>query len=164
MSKATNSTSSIQILLTNWKLLLTHWRRIPVLMSMVAHACSGKAQQHPLRYKYHCFQNGMLVGSGLSLAHTGGSSLSLTGLLMSVVCFQARSLKFCVFVLRGHISAGYMLGRHMRTVHSESSTRNGSTATRRVSSAPLRGASCICISISKDSATGVDFKASFCVC
>ena len=51
----------------------------------------------------------------------------------------------------------------MRTVHSESSIRNGSTATRRVSNAPSRGASCICTSISKGSATGGDlgFSASF---
>ena len=49
-----------------------------------------------------------------------------------------------------------MLGRRMRTVHFESLTRNGSTATRRGSDAPLNGASCISISISKDSATGVD--------
>ena len=45
----------------------------------------------------------------------------------------------------------------MRTAHSGSSTRNGSTATRKDSSAPLKGAFCISISTSNDSATGVDF-------
>lgn len=54
------------------------------------------------------------------------------------------------------LPAGYMLDRPMRTAHFASSTRSGSTVTRKGSSAPLKGGSCICTSTSNGNATGVD--------
>jgi len=54
------------------------------------------------------------------------------------------------------VNAGFMLDLHMRTVPSASSTRNGSTVTKRASNAHLRGASCIYTSTSKGNGIGVD--------
>jgi len=45
----------------------------------------------------------------------------------------------------------------MRTVPSASSTRNGSTVTKKASNAHLRGGSCICTSTSRGSGIGVDY-------
>ena len=66
------------------------------------------------------------------------------------------SLHMLFWVQLRCVRAGFMLGLHMKIVPSASSTKNGSTATRKASNVPLKGASCICTSTSRGRDIGDD--------
>jgi len=95
----------------------------------------------------------------------GANACCTQGSLVSYVCAQVVQLfglfwfSFRFVSTQEHSSftnAGFMLDLRTKTVPSASSTRNGSTVTKRASNAHLRGGSCICTSISRGSGIGVN--------
>ena len=97
---------------------------------------------------------------------SGTKACCTQGSLVSYVRAQVAQLfgqfwfSFSFVSTQEHFSfanAGSMLDLHMRTVPSASSTRNGSTVTKKASNAHLRGGSCICTSTSRGSGIGVDY-------